>query len=629
VRGGTQRKHGEESKVKNLSEQHQERSPQGLKPNRLPLFMSELKLRPPKEKKASEDQIHEGMSFGTQEGPGFSLENRGWCTPRLRGRRNRGSSLAIVVVCGVAAVMGACGQQVQQRPGEVTFLIEANPTNLDPRYATDVQSQKIGALLYNGLVQRDAEMNLHGDLAESWETPDALTYVFHLRKGVKFHDGREVTSRDVKATIEYMMNPENRSPKRGAFRMIGSIEAPDAHTVVFHLKEPAASFAWNMERSAVGIVPADAGNDFARHPIGSGSFRFVSQTQDDAVVVERNENYFSRDEEERKEQGQRRDAESAEIAQRRGDQPIANGAMGGPPLRSIERVTFRIVPDAIVRALELRKGSADVEMSSLSPDMIPVLAKQPGLEVTERPGTNFAYLGMNLEDPILRHREVRQALAYATDRESLIKYLLRDEAKLASGLLPPNHWAYEPEVQKYGYDPEKAERLLDAAGFVRKNGGVRFQVMLKVSTEEQARIVGAALQEQWRKVGVELEVRPLELATLFSDLGKGHFQISYLRWVGANNDPDVFELVFHSKRIPPDGPNRGRYRNAKVDALTDGIRTEMDREKRKELCSEVQKIVAEELPYIPLWYVDVVSVHRRGMKVELTPTGDYEFLVGR
>jgi peptide/nickel transport system substrate-binding protein len=296
----------------------------------------------------------------------------------------------------------------------------------------------------------------------------------------------------------------------------------------------------------------------------------------------------------------------------------------------IERVTFRIVPDAIVRALELRKGSADVEMSSLSPDMIPVLAKQTTLEVSERPGTNFAYLGMNMEDAILKHREVRQALAYATDRETLIKYLLRDEAKLASGLLPPNHWAYEPDVQKYGYNPEKADKLLDAAGFPRKSDGVRFQATLKVSTEEQARTLGAALQEQWRKIGVKLEVRPEEIATLFSDLGKGQFQISYLRWVGANNDPDVFELVFNSKRIPPDGPNRGRYRNAQVDALTDGIRTEMNREKRKELCSEVQKIVAEDLPYIPLWYTDVVSVHTKRLGgIGLTPTGDYEFLVGR
>jgi peptide/nickel transport system substrate-binding protein len=508
------------------------------------------------------------------------------------------NGIAAVVACFVVAILPAgCRQKMDRKSGEVVFLIESNPANLDPRYAVDGQSQRIGTLLFSGLVKRDDQMNVHGDLAESWETPDALTYVFHLRKGVKFHDGREVTSKDVKATIEFMMNAANRSPKRGAFRMIGSIEAPDAYTVIFHLKEPAASLLWNLERSAVGIAPADAGSNFARHPIGSGPFRFVSQTQDDAVVLERTGEHESASDERR----------------------VAS-----------ERVTFRIVPDAIVRALELRKGSADVEMSSLSPDMIPVLAKQATLEVSERPGTNFAYLGINMEDAILKHREARQALAYATDRETLIKYLLRDEAKLASGLLPPNHWAYEPDVQKYGYDPEKAEKLLDAAGFPRKSDGVRFQVTLKVSTEEQARTLGAALQEQWRKIGVKLEVHPEEIATLFADLGKGQFQISYLRWVGANNDPDVFELVFNSKRIPPDGPNRGRYRNAQVDALTDGIRTEMNREKRKELCSEVQKIVAEDLPYIPLWYTDVVSVHRKSLgDIALTPTGDYEFLVGR
>jgi peptide/nickel transport system substrate-binding protein len=568
-------------------------------------------------------------------------------------RRKGCARIMAVVVCLLTALMAGCRQRVERKAGEVVFLIESNPANLDPRYAVDGQSQRITALLFSGLVKRDDEMNVHGDLAETWETPDALTYVFHLRKGLKFHDGREVTSNDVKATIEFMMNAANRSPKRGAFRMIGSIEAPDAYTVIFHLKEPAASFLWNLERSAVGIAPADAGSDFARHPIGSGPFRFVSQTQDDAVVLERasselkgeSSKFHAEDSGDAPQraprgegkEGERGDAEDAETTRRRGDPPFARDAKGRPPgamhrpsTSRVERVTFRIVPDAIVRALELRKGSADVEMSSLSPDMIPVLARQTALEVSERPGTNFAYLGMNMEDAILKHRAVRQALAYATDRETLIKYLLRDEAKLASGLLPPNHWAYEPDVQKYGYDPEKAEKLLDAAGFPQKSDGVRFQVTLKVSTEEQARTLGAALQEQWKEIGVKLEVHPEEIATLFSDLGKGQFQISYLRWVGANNDPDVFELVFNSKRIPPDGPNRGRYRNARVDALTDGIRTEMNREKRKELCSEVQKIVAEDLPYIPLWYTDVVSVHTKRLgEIGLTPTGDYEFLVGR
>ncbi|MGB8321337.1 MAG: ABC transporter substrate-binding protein, partial [Candidatus Acidiferrum sp.] len=407
--------------------------------------------------------------------------------------------------------LAACSRQREFDPSQIIFVIESNPVNLDPRYASDAQSQRIDKLLFDGLVERDAEMNLHGDLAESWNTPDALTYIFHLREGVTFHDGRALTSKDVKATVEFMMNAANRSPKRGAFRMINSIEAPDAETVVFHLKEPAASFLWNMERSAVGIAPADAGPDFSRKPIGSGPYRFVSQSQDDAVVIERNANYFRAEADPQlpgKLNAQAQSLQSAQV-----------GSISAPPVTvaknvqqstmHIERVTFRIVPDAIVRALELRKGSADIEVSSLSPDMIPVLAKQADLAVSERTGTNFAYLGMNMQDAIIGKREVRQALAYATDRESLIKYLLRSEAQLASGILPPNHWAYDGNVKKYEYDPAAAERLLEAAGFPRRADGTRMHVILKVSTDEQARLLGAALQEQWRGVGVELEVRPL------------------------------------------------------------------------------------------------------------------------
>jgi peptide/nickel transport system substrate-binding protein len=473
----------------------------------------------------------------------------------------------------------------------VIFVIDSNPANLDPRFATDGQSQRIDALIFDGLLERDAEMNLHGDLAESWETPDPLTYVFHLRADVKFHDGTPVTAADVRATFEYMMDAANRSPKRASFRMVKNVETPDAATVIFHLKEPAAAFPLNTIRGVIGIVPTAAGSDTRKRMIGSGTFQFVSQAQDDSVVLTRNENYFR----------------------------------GATKFKS---VTFRIVPDAIVRALELRKGSADVEMSSLSPDMIPVLAKQRELSVSERPGTNYGYLGINFEDTVLAHREVRQALACATDRESLVKYLLRGEAQLASGILPPNHWAYEPDVRKYGYDPQQAEKLLDAAGFPRAAEGVRFRVTLKVSTQEQARLIGAVLQDQWKKVGVALEVHPLEQATLFADLAKGNFQLSYSNWVGANTDPDVFGLVFASSRFPPDGANRGHYRNARVDELTSAIAKEMDKDKRKQLSSEVQKIVAEDVPYISLWYVDVVSVHQKQLgQIDLTPTGEYTFLM--
>ena len=484
----------------------------------------------------------------------------------------------------------SCSSSSHSDSSSLTFLIESSPTNLDPRFATDSQSQRIDGLLFSGLLERDNQMNFHGDLAESWETPNPRTYVFHLRSGVSFHDGRPLTSADVKATFEFIRNPANKSPKLGALRMVSSIEAPDPATVIFHLSQPYASFSLNLIPSAIGIVPANADSDFSRHPVGSGPFRFVQQSQDEEVLVERNPEYFR----------------------------------GAPQLA---RVRFRVVPDAVVRALELRKGSADLEMSSLSPDIIPVLARQPELAITERSGTNLTYLSFNLEDPALGHRELRQALAFATDRDALIRYLLHGQAKLAAGVLPPDHWAAEANVTQYPYDPARAEQLLDAAGFRRKQNGVRLHLTLKCSTEEQARLIGAALQEQWRRAGIELELRPLELATLFSDVVRGNFQITYQRWVGANTDPDFLEYAFSSKRFPPDGANRGHYRNPRLDALTDQIRMEMNQGKRKALCSEAQKILAEDLPYLTLWFNDVVSVHRRSLgELHLSSTADYSFL---
>jgi peptide/nickel transport system substrate-binding protein len=504
---------------------------------------------------------------------------------------------SLLLYVSTSPFLSGCSHAAIPDPSSLTFLLESNPTNLDPRYATDAQSQHIDGLLFSSLLERDAQMNLHGDLAEAWDTPDPLTYVFHLRAGVHFHDGRPVTSADVKFTFEFMMNPANKSPKRGAFRLVTAIDAPDPATVVFHLKEPYASFTVNLIRPTTGIVPANASSDFSRHPVGSGPFRFISQAQDDEVVIERNPAYLWLP---------RSDSEGA---------------------ARLPRVRLRVVPDAIVRALELRKGSADVEVSSLTPDIIPVLAKQSTLAVTERPGTNITYLGLNLEDPILKHREVRQALAYATDRDSLIRYLIHGQARVASGILPPNHWAYEPNVTQYMLDSARAEQLLDAAGFPRGKDAVRLHLTLKTSTDEQFRVLGAALQEQWRRVGVDLELRPLEFATVLSDATKGNFQLNLLRWVGANNDPDIFEFVFSSKRFPPDGANRGHYRNPRIDALTDQIRTEMDQEKRKTLCSEVQKILADDLPYLPLWFTDAISVHRKSLgDIPLSPTGDFDFL---
>ena len=241
----------------------------------------------------------------------------------------------------------------------MTFLLESSPTNLDPRYGTDGVSQRIDRLIFNGLVKRDPQMNLQGDLAEKWENPDPLTYIFHLKPGIRFHDSRMLTSRDVKSTIEFMMNPANKSAKRGAFTMIQSIETPDPATVIFHLEEPYASFLWNLEKSAVGIVPADAPIDFQQHPIGTGPLKFVRQKQEEEVVLQRNQNYF--------------DAKRPERGRvNPGDEGFRGRGSSAQPRKS----RFGSCPTRSCGHWNCAKGRRTSEMSSLSPDMVAVLMKR-------------------------------------------------------------------------------------------------------------------------------------------------------------------------------------------------------------------------------------------------------------
>ena len=495
------------------------------------------------------------------------------------------------LLCGAFLLSGCGSSKASADSATVNFLMDSAPTNLDPRIGADAYSEHVDGLIFSSLVARDAHFNVIPDLAQRWEISNPLTYVFHLRPGVKFHDGRPLTSADVKYTFDTILFGALKTPKRGGFKMVTSVEAPDGATVIFHLSEPYASLLSTIVSPAIGIVPRGSGAEIAQHPIGTGPFRFVSATTDEEIVLERNDHYFA----------------------------------GAP---KIERLRMRIVPDPIVRALELRKGSADATINSLTPDTVVTLAKERGLAAVEEPGTSVAYLSFNFDDPILAKREVRQALAYATDRATIIKYLLRGQARQAQSLLPPNHWAFDADVQQYDFDPARAEKMLDATGYPRGGDGVRLRLTLKTSTDEFTRLTSAAIADQWKRVGVVLELRPLEFATFYTDITRGSFQMYTLRWVGANTDPDVFEYVFGSKRMPPVGANRGHYRNAELDGLLDQARVEMDQAKRKEILARVQEIVAADEPYINLWYVDNVCLHRDRLEgITMSPGGDYDFLV--
>ncbi len=207
-------------------------------------------------------------------------------------------------------------------PNTLVMLIESSPTNLDPRIGVDAQSERIDNLIFDDLLSRGDNLDVAPGLAERWEIPNPLTYIFRLHHGVKFHDGRPLTSRDVKWTFDSLLQGKVRSTKAAVYRFVDHIETPDDYTVTFHMKEPSATLLWNLSDGAIGVVPYGSRTEVTTHPIGSGPFKFVAAETDKEVILERNDDYW-------------------------GDKP------------KLARVRFAVVPDATTRALELRKGSAD------------------------------------------------------------------------------------------------------------------------------------------------------------------------------------------------------------------------------------------------------------------------------
>lgn len=229
----------------------------------------------------------------------------------------------------------------------------------------------------------------------------------------------------------------------------------------------------------------------------------------------------------------------------------------------IARVEFKVVPDATSRALELRKGSADVEFNALTADMVATLAEVKSLGIARAPGESYQYLAFNLENRALTWA-VRQAIANGIDREAMIQYLWRGMARPADSVLPPENWAHAQGLAVYPYNPSEARKLMDEAGLHPGPDGVRLRLVMKTSTDQTARELAAALQAQLRKIGVALEIRPFEFATFYADINRGSFDLYSLRWISGNDDPDILSYLFDSRRAPPDGANRGHYTNPEV-----------------------------------------------------------------
>jgi peptide/nickel transport system substrate-binding protein len=482
------------------------------------------------------------------------------------------------------------------------MIIESSPNNLDLRQGTDAQSERVGGQIFDALVKKDEHYELRPWLASSWEQPDALTWVFHLRDGVRFHDGRPLEAADVAYTIESLIDGSLVTAKRGGFAAVDRAGVRDRLTVVVRMKRPDAGLLFNMSDGLFGVVPRGSGSDFGLHPVGSGPFKFVSAVQDKEVIVERNHDYWA----------DRVDTMPAvAVAQR------------------IERIRFQVVPDTITSALELKKGSADLASNVVTLDMVHTLEAEPDLKVESSAGSPVVYVTFNVTDPLLKDKRVRQAMACAMDRQPIVNAIWRAQARLANTLLPVGHWAAatNEELAQYPHDAARAQRLLEEAGFPAGKDGVRMRLTMKTSTDETTRLMAAVLQQQLRAAGIQLNIRSTEFGTFYADVTKGAFQIYALRWIGSNEDPDIFRYAYGAGSFPPKGGNRGRYSNARLDVLLAEASASPDRAVRKKDYIEVQEILADELPAIPLWYPNNEVVHtRRVVNVRPRASGNFDFL---
>jgi peptide/nickel transport system substrate-binding protein len=493
-----------------------------------------------------------------------------------------------------AVLIAATACQSATRPPDswIVVALASSPTNLDPGVGLDESSQRVHQLVFSSLLRIDEHLRNVPDLAVRFEMQDPQTYIAEIPPGVRFHDGREMTSEDVAYTFRRFLDPAFVSGRKGAYQDLEAVDVVDRHTVAFRLSRPSGSFAANLTN--IGIVPAGSGATQSATPIGSGPYRLTEFVPDDHVTLAAFDGYY------------------------RG-RPQNDG------------LVFKVVPDETMRSLELRKGDVDLVVNDVAPDLVHGLSRQAALSVITGPGTDYAYIGLNLRDPILRDVRVRQAIGYAIDRDAIVRFLQRDLARETPGIIPSMSWAYDDGTFRFTHDVKRAMALLDAAGYPDPDGAgpqPRLRLTLKTSTVERYRVQAAALQQQFASVGIALELRSHEFATLFADVIRGNVQLYTLVFTGGSvADPDILRRVFHSTQIPPGGFNRAHYANAEVDRRLDMATAAVDEADRRRHYADAQRLIAADAPMIPLWARTNVAVARSNLTgVTLTPVGDFAFL---
>ncbi|HKR65259.1 MAG TPA: ABC transporter substrate-binding protein, partial [Thermoanaerobaculia bacterium] len=446
----------------------------------------------------------------------------------------------------VAIALAACGGGEKKTSGggsdagRLIIGLKSSPTNLDPRVGNDNASGRIADLCCSGLIKVTPEMDYAPDVAERWETPDDKTIVFHLNPNAKFQNGQPVTAQDVKWTYDSLMAENFLSSKKSGYSAVASIEAPDAKTVIFHLKEPNGGIFDNL---TLGILPQNSDtNAMKMKPIGAGAYKVVDFKTDESVTLEAFDQWH-----------------------------------GGAP--KIKNVTVRVIPDLTTLVLEMRRGTVNFTVNQIPFENVAEFEKNDKYQVIKKPGSVWQYLAFNLKDPILSKVDVRRAIAHAIDRQRIVTDLLRGHGVPADTMFGEGHWARANNLPAYPFDPAKAKQLLDAAGYKDPDGDgpqPRFTLNFKTSTDTEANLRAQMIQQMLQQVGIKVEIQSSEFGTFLEDVQKGNFQMYSLSRNGIA-DPDFYYVIFHSKSFPPEGQNRGYYSNPKVDSLILQGRATFDR----------------------------------------------------
>jgi peptide/nickel transport system substrate-binding protein len=490
----------------------------------------------------------------------------------------------------------------EAKPAYGDTFIEASigePSNLLPVLASDSASSDINGLVYNGLLRYDKNLQLEGVLAESWEiSADNLTFTFHLRKGVKWHDGAPFTSADVLFTYRMYIDPQVPTSYAEDFKQVARAEAPDDFTfrVTYHQPYAPALESWGTPIHPRHLLEGKdiTKSPLSRAPVGTGPFRFVEWKAGEKLVLEANPDYYD----------------------------------GRPYLR---RVVYRVIPDSSTQFLELQSGGLD--FMGLTPIQFATQTDTPafrrGFHKYRYLGFGYSYLGYNLRKPLFQDLRVRQAIAYAIDKQELIDGVLLGLGQAATGPYKPDTWVYNPNVKRYPHDPAAARALLEEAGWrdgdgdgVRERNGQKLAFTIVTNQGNDLRAKSAEIiQRRLKEVGIEVQIRIVEWATFLKEfIFPGNFDVTILGWTGGP-EPDQYN-IWHSSKTGERELNFIHYRNAEVDELLERGRRTFDQAERKQIYDRFQEILAEEQPYTFLYVGEALpAVSRRFRGIEPAPAG--------